>query len=324
MCIVLLTTLHPAYPLILLNNRDEFLTRPTAAAAFWPAPNTHVLGGRDLLRAEQGTWLGLTKQGRIAVLTNFREEGQNFDQQARSRGAMAKAWLTLPQASSATVADFIEQLFEGSGKRGLNDVGGFSLLCGYVSRTYSDQSIAPLVVISNRTADVKSSTWLSGGRNQCLGLSNSAYGDEWPKVALGRKLLREAVQKSLEAQEDQNALIERLFGLLSTETMPPRKPGEPLESYFGQLRHSIFIPPMGDPAPSGGVLIPNLSDYKPTGYGGSGNYGTQKQTVILIDSHGRLTFVERALADQLGQPVAKGTSDVIFNFDIESWAPLGS
>lgn len=59
MCIVIVTTAHPDYPLILLNNRDEFLHRPTAPADWWDPPYDYVLGGRDLHRCEHGTWYAI-------------------------------------------------------------------------------------------------------------------------------------------------------------------------------------------------------------------------------------------------------------------------
>lgn len=44
--------------------------RPTKEAHFWDdAPE--ILAGRDLKGG--GTWLGITKTGRFALLTNFRE-----------------------------------------------------------------------------------------------------------------------------------------------------------------------------------------------------------------------------------------------------------
>ena len=58
---------HPRYPLILLGNRDEFHARPSVAADWWPeAPD--VFGGRDLKAG--GSWLGVSRGGRIAVVTN--------------------------------------------------------------------------------------------------------------------------------------------------------------------------------------------------------------------------------------------------------------
>jgi hypothetical protein len=66
-------TSHPHSPLILLSNRDEYLNRPTARADFWPAPNDDVLGPRDLAREQHGSWIGITRTGRLAVLLNYRE-----------------------------------------------------------------------------------------------------------------------------------------------------------------------------------------------------------------------------------------------------------
>lgn len=60
---------HPVYQLIVVANRDEFYERPTAVAGFWEDHPT-ILAGRDLL--QMGTWLGVTKTGRFAALTNYR------------------------------------------------------------------------------------------------------------------------------------------------------------------------------------------------------------------------------------------------------------
>ena len=51
-------------------NRDEYYRRPTAKAAFWQ-DHPDILAGRDL--ECMGTWLGVTRAGRFAALTNFRD-----------------------------------------------------------------------------------------------------------------------------------------------------------------------------------------------------------------------------------------------------------
>jgi len=60
------------FPLVVASNRDEYFKRRAARMAWWtPAPGAPaVLSGRDL--ESGGTWLGLTAQGRMALVTNVR------------------------------------------------------------------------------------------------------------------------------------------------------------------------------------------------------------------------------------------------------------
>lgn len=60
---------HPQLLLLLAFNRDEFLGRPTEPLRVWE--DTEIIGGQD--RVNKGTWLGLTRSGRFAFVTNFRE-----------------------------------------------------------------------------------------------------------------------------------------------------------------------------------------------------------------------------------------------------------
>ncbi|MCX7180793.1 MAG: NRDE family protein, partial [Proteobacteria bacterium] len=85
MCLVLVAwRVHPGYPLVVAANRDEFFARSTAPAVFWKdAPK--VLAGRDLEAG--GTWMGITRTGRFAALTNFRDPAQNRSG-APSRGGL--------------------------------------------------------------------------------------------------------------------------------------------------------------------------------------------------------------------------------------------
>jgi uncharacterized protein with NRDE domain len=95
-----------AQPLLLAANRDEFYARPTAPLHWWGsadnwdeceqsegrvAPDRRdILAGRDLLGG--GTWLGVTRHGRMAALTNFRAPG-DFRPDAPSRGALVADFL---------------------------------------------------------------------------------------------------------------------------------------------------------------------------------------------------------------------------------------
>jgi uncharacterized protein with NRDE domain len=71
MCLVLIAwRADPQSPLLLAANRDEFHARPTLAAGWWP-DHPQILAGRDLEAG--GTWLGLSRTGRFAALTNYRD-----------------------------------------------------------------------------------------------------------------------------------------------------------------------------------------------------------------------------------------------------------
>src|SRR3546814_20017092 len=70
MCIAYLAiSAHPRWPLFIAANRDEFHQRPTLAAAPWP-DRSDIIAGLDCLA--QGSWLGITRQGRFALLTKYR------------------------------------------------------------------------------------------------------------------------------------------------------------------------------------------------------------------------------------------------------------
>ncbi|MGV8960498.1 MAG: NRDE family protein [Stenotrophomonas sp.] len=72
MCLVSLAwNAHPRWRLLMAGNRDEFHARPTAALHPWEAANGRVIAGRDLRSG--GTWVGVSPEGRAAVVTNFRD-----------------------------------------------------------------------------------------------------------------------------------------------------------------------------------------------------------------------------------------------------------
>ena len=204
MCIVLLTRTKKYS--VILSNRDEFLARPTTRAAWWPTPNEHVLGGRDLARPSHGTWLGITKQGRLAVLTNYRENTEaGANGAALSRGEITKEFLL----SDKPVDGWIQEVLSSGVYK---DVGGFSLVCTVLRKNHFGAA-----VISNRSTLENGATYVLGVENevvgyQCEGLSNSLYHDEWPKVKLGKKLLQELTANDI---DDEDAFIEKAFELLS-------------------------------------------------------------------------------------------------------------
>jgi uncharacterized protein with NRDE domain len=90
MCLILLAwRVHPRFPCVLAANRDEFHDRATAPAEWWPG-EAGILAGRDLHAG--GTWLGVTRRGHFAALTNFRDGGARRTD-APSRGTLVSELL---------------------------------------------------------------------------------------------------------------------------------------------------------------------------------------------------------------------------------------
>ena len=235
---------------------------------------------------------------------------------------MVNAFLTQPANKEATTDIFIEALTEGEGLKG---VGGFSLICGKVGE--------PLAVISNRTPDVASTPWILKDGGETVGLSNSAFANRtWPKVLRGEELLSQAVKDSVSHHGSKTRLIEDLFQVLSVDTLPKKTKGQGWESYVRELRKSIFIPVIGGAgtdeisaedlaaAKSGEqVMVEDDQKMRDKGDGLSGLYGTQKQTVVLVDHQGRVTFVERSLYGAGGKAVPASERDRVYEFGIQGW-----
>lgn len=186
MCLVLLAwRVHPGFPLVFAANRDEAYERPSAAAGFW-SDEPQIFGGRDLEKG--GTWLGLTRSGRLAAVTNYRT-GAGGKTAPRSRGELAAGFLR--------GADDPRAYLEGIAARG-SDYGGFALIVGDSKRMYWT---------SNRGSGIEEV--LPGVH----GLSNHLLDTPWPKVTRGKQRLSallkakepELIQGLLDALADRSA-----------------------------------------------------------------------------------------------------------------------
>lgn len=235
---------------------------------------------------------------------------------------MVNAFLTQPPHNSDGTENFIHNLVDGEDLKG---VGGFSLVCGKVGE--------PLAVISNRTPNVKDTAWIAKDKGETIGLSNAALRNKsWPKVFRGEALLSSAIKQHLSEQGSQASFIEHLFRILDDD-MLPRKPNDyPWDSYVQELRKSIFIPAIGGEGAEGSraevlagaksnqhVIIEDSIKGVKKKHDLHGVYGTQKQTIVLVDRRGRVTFVERTLYDATSKATVAPDRDRTFQFDIQGW-----
>lgn len=163
MCLVLLAyDAHPELWLIVAANRDEFHARPAATAGFWEdAPG--LFAGRDL--EKRGTWMGVTRGGRFAAVTNVRDPAAR--REGRSRGQLVRDYLT----SQASPRDFSEALDRPA-------FPAFNLLAAVGRQLFYLRD------------DVSDATPVAPGLH---GLSNARLDVFWPKVEDGLRGLRQVL-----------------------------------------------------------------------------------------------------------------------------------
>jgi uncharacterized protein with NRDE domain len=168
MClIVFANNVHKDYKLIFAANRDEFYDRPTEQAEFW-SEHSDLLAGKDLQAG--GTWMGITKQGRFAAITNFRDL-KNHKTDAPSRGNLTIDFLV----SNIHPEDYYNSL-----KSELKKFNGFNLILGTVKGLY---------YFSNKTDGIQK---LEPGIH---GISNAILDTPWPKVEKSKQHLQSLIQQ---------------------------------------------------------------------------------------------------------------------------------
>ncbi|OLN22501.1 hypothetical protein BTO30_09350 [Domibacillus antri] len=184
MCLVNIAfQLEPELPLVIAANRDEFYHRPTAPSHWWEdAPG--ILAGRDLEKG--GTWLGVSKAGRICALTNYRDPSQ-FSLKKESRGHIVRSFLE-GEMDAWTFLNDLDK--EKDRYPGFNIVAGTSeTLYSYSSSSGEKPSLLPPGIHS---------------------VSNAFMNTPWPKTVKAKREMAACFQ-------DQKAL----FSLLADETKAP-------------------------------------------------------------------------------------------------------
>lgn len=205
MCLVALAIdHHRRFPLVVAANRDEFFRRPASRLAWWTpeAGGPAILSGRDLEHG--GTWLGLTAEGRLAMITNIRDPRRN-DPNAPSRGRIVPDWLA---GRERTDRFWMRTALEG--------YNGFNLIA------FDFRQGESFWAANNGSYPVR----LERGVH---GLSNATLDTPWPKVdALKRRL-----SESIESATSVDALSMQLFDALADRSEAPDdklpETGVPLE-----------------------------------------------------------------------------------------------
>ncbi|MBL4584675.1 MAG: NRDE family protein [Pseudomonadales bacterium] len=168
MCLIVLAyQTSREYPLIVAANRDEFYQRASAPISFW-GNKGEMLAGQDLTRG--GVWLGITRNGRFAAVTNIRE-GLLKKRFPVSRGDLAKDYLQ----GDLSPAQYVKTLQPG------RQYGGFHLLLGDLNELFH---------YSNRTER------LNPIKPGIHGVSNHLFDETWPKTKSSQQGLKELVEQN--------------------------------------------------------------------------------------------------------------------------------
>jgi uncharacterized protein with NRDE domain len=168
MClIVFANNLHKNYKLIFAANRDEFYNRPTGQAGFW-GDHPDLLAGKDLKAG--GTWMGITKEGRFAAITNFRDL-KNHKNDAPSRGKLTLDFL---------LSDINPETYYNKLKPDLSSFNGFNLIFGDIDQLY---------YFSNKIDGMQK---LEPGIH---GISNALLDTPWQKVENSKQHLEKLIDQ---------------------------------------------------------------------------------------------------------------------------------
>jgi uncharacterized protein with NRDE domain len=268
----------------LAANRDEFLRRHAEPMHWWSdAPA--VLAGRDLQGG--GTWLGLTRDGRFAALTNYRAPHE-MRADAPTRGTLVSRWLSgktrdemrdetcveTGDASGSTPLDYLHEVARDGAL-----YNGFNLLVGDWTRRelawYCNRSAAPPALLGAGTH----------------GISNAVLDTPWPK------LVRKRAELGAQLAADPLAPLDALVAMM-------RDP---------RVARDDELPATGVPLERERMLSAAFIE--------SPEYGTRGTTALRIVAHAQrhtATVVERSDDDGSHRIARPGAFERRFAFDIES------
>jgi len=196
-CLILFSLLPDSdHPLLVAANRDEFYARPAQAAHYWQ-DTPAIFAGRDSTAG--GTWLGVTRSGRFAALTNF-SAGDPVRDYPASRGELVANFLN----STAGAKQYVDSL-------AADHYAGFNLLVFDGQQMYYTNNKG----FPNQL--IEPGTW---------GLSNAEFSSTWPKAVDGAQ--------ALSALQPATASIPDLLAVLG-DTTPPADERIPQRNHLSDM-----------------------------------------------------------------------------------------
>ncbi|KAI9504891.1 hypothetical protein GGI25_001692 [Coemansia spiralis] len=285
MCIVFWTLRQDPkdseYTLVLAFNRDEYFERPTVGFHLWEGSDIDIYAPKDLrppIESYRGSWLGVNRHGRLAFLTNYREQVYHH-KETISRGALVRDFLFSgsnpgdeAQCKPADIMDYAQMVYKNRHK-----YDGFNLVLLDLRPGHTQA-----IYVTNRDPKTSSSVNVDmpeqGGLIKVLdttgiaqGLSNSTILDPWPKVLRGIDSFGHALESAnLDSEKDTLDAIAPVMkdsSPYSSSRLPQR---------LKDLEECIFVPQLEKP------LSANSEP---------GIYGTRTTDILLLRGN-RLTIAE--------------------------------
>ncbi|ALA62418.1 T10-like protein [Turkeypox virus] len=272
MCIVFMSySPSSKYRFILAANRDEYYNRPSRPASFWYYRDVTVLSGLDMKPGKEcGSWLGITTNGKISVITNYMQPNDSIN--AKGRGHIVTDYL-ISDLDSYEYLDYIS--------RDCEVYNGFNL----ITATFNGISDG-ICYYSNMF--VKKPIHLVPG---IYGICNCLLDTPWNKLQYGKMLFTNIIDNCNEINTAD--LVDKLLTLLNDGSL--LSPDQEIENQGKE-----FIRPIIKEFSAICVKTPN--------------YGTRTNTIIIIDEHYNVTFVERDMSN----PDTGEWTKQVFEFSIKN------
>lgn len=247
------------YKLIILNNRDESVDRPTLELDW----RNGVLSGTDEKDPVKGTWFGTNKAGDVGILLSITQPAaEKIHNAGRSRGAIAKEYLE----SGRSNEDYFAELSATADK-----YNGFQFL----GLQRNQRDLYEMMSLTNLLVDkVEPQKWSAG----TYVWGNSPPEKPFRKVIEGRKLF-DAFVESLNDHTEVDEIIARLMEIGTNDTEFSPDPQIAIQTKQPLEWYRYFC----------SIMVKFPLDIN--------RYGTRSHSILVVDREDNATFYESRMAE---------------------------
>ncbi|XP_076106342.1 transport and Golgi organization 2 homolog [Mytilus galloprovincialis] len=265
------------YRLIIANNRDEQWDRPTKPLSFW-TDNEDCISGQDMtLGKENGTWLGVSKKGRIGILLNIL--GVN-DPKKKGRGYLVNEYISSQKDGQEYINETIKPCS--------SNYNSFNLILMNLSFPKTNG-----ICCSNLDGVLTESDILNG----VFTCDNSSPGRPWQKSVQNRERFGNIV-KDFNHKEKKDQLVQELLNLLTDRKTYNNDQQLVSQAAMSNMEEDIILE-----RSAAFVWTPKL------------RYGTRTHSIVLVDREGNCDFIEKTMATPVNPDNVKWeTSSFKFKF----------